>query len=136
MSSSIFTIIRWLLGLSLIVFGLNKFLGFASVPPPAGEAAITFLTTMFTTYLYVLVGGTQIVGGIMLLVNRTAFVGFLLLTPVVANIVIFHFTHAMPGNGLWGFILVVYLVTAYSFLGRIKSLFTATDFSTAETTNP
>ena len=123
MSSTLFTVARWLLGAPLIVFGLNKFLGFAEVPPPEGEAAVTFLTTMFTTYLFALVGATQIIGGALLLIRRTAFVGFLLLSPVVVNIVAFHLAHAMPGNGLWVFTLVVYLLTAYGFRDRIIGLF-------------
>lgn len=124
-ASTIFTVARWLLGAPLIIFGLNKFLGFADVPPPAGEAALTFLTTMFTTYLYALVGGTQIIGGALLLLRRTSFAGFLILSPVVINIVVFHLAHAMPGNGLWLFTLTAFLVTAYGFRARIAALFTA-----------
>jgi len=125
MSATAHTVARWLLGFPLIIFGLNKFLGFADVPPPAGEAAITFLTTMFTTYLYVLVGGTQIVGGALLLYRRTAFLGFLFMTPVVINIVAFHLAHAMPGNGLWVFVLIAHLAVAIGFRERIAHLFTS-----------
>lgn len=136
MSSTIITAARWLLGVPLIIFGLNKFLGFADVPPPEGEAAITFLTAMFTTYLYALVGSTQIIGGALLLFRRTAFVGFLALTPIVINIVAFHLAHAMPGNGLWLFVLITYLITAYGFADRIKSLFSVQEEAmTPETVN-
>ncbi len=132
-SPLLITVARWLLGVPLIVFGSNKFLGFADVPPPSGEAAITFLTAMFSTYLFALVGGTQIIGGILLLFRRTSFVGFLVLSPVVINITAFHFAHAMPGNGLWLFTLAAYLLTAFGFRERIFDLFSATPASTTTT---
>jgi len=123
MSKSIlFQVAKWLFGLHFIVFGLNKFLGFADVPPPEGEQAIAFLTAMFTTYLFKLVATTQIIGGILLLIPRTSFLGYLMLLPVVANIVAFHFAHAMPGNGLWIITLVLTFLVGYSFRAQLFGL--------------
>jgi putative oxidoreductase len=112
-----------LLALPLIIFGLNKFLGFAQMPPPAGAGAQTFLGAMFTTYLAPLVGFTEIVGGVMLLIKRTSFVGWLLLTPVVVNIAAFHIAHDMPGNGIWLVTTALYAYVTYLKRDRIAGLF-------------
>lgn len=107
-------IVKWLLGVPLTIFGLNKFLLFADMPPPTGEVAQTFLGAMFTSYLAKFVGIIEIVGGVLLLVNRTSFLGLLLLSPVVANIVLFHVAHDLPGNGIWMFTMITFLVVAYT----------------------
>ncbi len=107
--------VRVLLALPFILFGLNKFIGFADMPPPAGQQAQLFLGAMFGSYLVTLVGATEIIGGLLLLFRRTAFMGFLLLSPVVVNIAAFHLAHDMPGNGIWLFTsaLYVYLLAQY-----------------------
>ncbi|MEM8506937.1 MAG: DoxX family protein [Bacteroidota bacterium] len=94
-------VIFWLLGLLMIIFGLNKFLGFITVDPPADETAQQFLTALFGSYLFGLVAIVEIVGGLFLLVSRTRFLGWLLLAPVVFNIVVFHLAHDFIGNGIW-----------------------------------
>lgn len=110
------------LGVPMIIFGLNKFLGFAQVPPPEGETARMFLTAMFSSYLFKLVGVGEIVGGILVLFNRTSFVGYLILGTIIVNIVWFHFAHAMPGNGIWLFSTAAYILATYIHKDRIVSL--------------
>lgn len=102
-----------LLGLPMIVFGLNKFLGFADVPPPEGEAARAFLTAMFSSYLFKLVGLAEIIGGVLVMSKKFSFLGYLILGTIVVNIVWFHLAHDMPGNGIWLFSLVLYVVATY-----------------------
>ena len=118
----IFTIAKYLLALMMIVFGANKFIGFANVPPPPDETAQLFLGAMFSSYLAKLVGLTEIVGGILLLVPRTVFIGLLLLLPVVANIVGFHLVHDMPGNGLWLIPSLATLLLLIGFRGKWMDL--------------
>jgi len=97
----IFTSLKVLLGVLMIIFGLNKFLGFIPVEPPADEVAQTFLGTMFTSYLFKVVALAEILGGLLLFIPRAAFIGVLILLPVIFNIVAFHVAHDMPGNGIW-----------------------------------
>ncbi|MEM6960059.1 MAG: DoxX family protein [Myxococcota bacterium] len=110
------------LALPMIVFGLNKLIGFADVPPPEGEAAQRFLGTMFTTYLAPLVALTEIVGGALYLWRRTAFIGLLILCPLMANIVAFHVAHAMPGNGIWLFSLLFFGVAMWKHREDFRGL--------------
>lgn len=110
------------LALPMLVFGLNKLLSFASMPPPEGEEARVFLTAMFTTYLVKVVAWTEIIGGALLLYRRTSFLGVLLLLPVVFNIAAFHIAHDMPGNGIWIVTTALYAVVAYIHKNQFKTL--------------
>ena len=89
------------LGILMIIFGLNKFLGFIAVDPPADPVAQAFLGNMFTTYLFKVVALAEILGGILLLVPKLRLLGWMLLAPVVFNIAAFHVAHDFIGNGIW-----------------------------------
>ncbi len=89
------------LGILMIIFGLNKFIGFIAVDPPADPVAQAFLGNMFTTYLFKVVALAEILGGIFLLVPKLRLMGWLLLSPVIFNIVAFHVAHDFIGNGIW-----------------------------------
>lgn len=91
------------LGLPMVVFGLNKFLLFANFPPPADPTAQLFLGTMFSTYLAKLTGLTELLGGALVLPSRSRTLGWLVLAPVMVNIIVFHLAHDLPGNMLWLF---------------------------------
>jgi uncharacterized membrane protein YphA (DoxX/SURF4 family) len=82
-------IIRLLLGLAFVVFGLNGFLQFMK-GQPEGEHARQFVGAMSATGYFKVVAGLQIVGGALLLWGRYQALGLLLLGPIVVNIVLFH----------------------------------------------
>lgn len=101
MAFKIQNLVFWLLGVLMIIFGLNKFLGFIPVEPPANETAQKFLGTMFTSYLFVVVALSEMLGGALLFLSKTRKWGMLILAPVVFNIVAFHIAHDFIGNGIW-----------------------------------
>jgi uncharacterized membrane protein YphA (DoxX/SURF4 family) len=117
------TIARVLLALPFIVFGLNKFLGFAEMPPPSDPTAQAFLGAMFTSYLAPLVGAVEVVAAVLLLTRRTAFLGNLLLLPVTVNIAAFHVAHDMPGNGIWIITTLLHVLVALGLGAEWKRLF-------------
>lgn len=118
----IFTIAKYFLTLQMIVFGANKLLGFLDVPPPEGETAQLFMGAMFGTYLAKSVAATEILGGILLLVPRISFIGFLLLLPIVANIVGYHVAHDFPGNGIWISTLILTGILVFNFRNKFTQL--------------
>lgn len=65
-------IARWLLGLPLVVFGLNLFFNFIPQPEVAmPEKAMVFVGALVTSgYMMPMIGITQLVTGVLLLVNR------------------------------------------------------------------
>jgi len=82
-------IIRILLGLAFVVFGLNGFLHFIKGPMPQGQAG-AFIGAMFLSGYFSVVAALQIVGGLILLSGRFVALGLTLLGPIVVNIMLFH----------------------------------------------
>lgn len=111
-----------ILGILMIIFGLNKFLGFIAVDPPADPVAQAFLGNMFTTYLFKVVALVEIVGGILLLVPKLRLLGWMLLAPVVFNIVAFHVAHDFIGNGIWLLPTVLFIWVGINFRASLSQL--------------
>ncbi|HZP60537.1 MAG TPA: DoxX family membrane protein [Opitutaceae bacterium] len=86
------TIVRILLGLPLVVFGLNMFFNF--MPPPktpiAADAAAFAGALMKSGYMMQLIGATQLIVGVLLLLNRFVPLALLLLAPFLVNSLAFH----------------------------------------------
>jgi hypothetical protein len=101
------TISRFLLGLIFLVFGLNGFLHFIPMPPPTGVAG-QFLGAMFVTNYLVFVFAIQLIGGVLLLINRFVPLGLTLLAPVIVNILLFHSLMAPSGLGLALFVAILW----------------------------
>src|SRR5919198_2183403 len=122
----IFTISRILLGLIFVVFGLNGFLHFIPTRQFPGAAG-QFIGAIFQSHFYVVDFLTQVVGGLLLLVNRYVAFGLLLLGPVLVNILSFHILMSAPGiplallaTALW-FVVFSQVRRAFSsvFVSRI-----------------
>ena len=125
MQNRIETIAAWSLAVLMIIFGLNKFLGFIPVDPPADATAQSFMGAMFSTYLFVVVALAEIIGGIALLIPRFRFAGWLLLLPIIFNIVAFHVAHDFIGNGIWLLPTLIFGALGYTLRHRILSLLTS-----------
>src|SRR5256885_13843167 len=81
-------IVRSLLGLLFVVFGLNAFLHFIPMPPPEGLAG-DFMKALFASHYFCVVAVLQIVGGALCFVWGVVPLGLTLLCPVVVNILFF-----------------------------------------------
>ncbi len=106
-------IVRVLMGLAFFVFGLNGFLNF--IPQPK-EAPPDFAVALFKTgYMMPLVMGTQLLVGILLLINRFVPLALALITPILVGIVTFHIFLAPSGlaPGVALFLMNLYLAWAY-----------------------
>jgi uncharacterized membrane protein YphA (DoxX/SURF4 family) len=111
-------IARVLLGLVFFVFGLNGFFFFIPPPPPdqMPKALMEFSTAMMNTgFLFQLVKGTEVLCGLLLLVNRFVPLALVVLAPVIVNIVMVHVFLA-PANMAMAFVILaleLYLAWAY-----------------------
>ena len=85
-------IARILLGLGFTVFGLNGFLHFIPEPKtPMPEGAMAFAGALMKTgYMFPLIAGTQLLAGVLLLLNLFVPLALVLLMPVLVNIIAFH----------------------------------------------
>lgn len=107
--------VRVLVGLPFVVFGLNYFVPFLTMPSPEfPENAVKFLTAIGSTPYMDVVKVLEVVGGALVLSGRFVPLGLVLLTPVAVNIALFDlFLVGQPGLGVGLAVLCLVLVVAY-----------------------
>lgn len=120
------TIARVLLGLIFVVFGLNFWFNFISMPqPPAGSPPALFFGAIYPTGFLAVVKVIEVLGGALLLSGRFTALGLTLVGPVVVNIVLFDIFLAGAFNPLGAAVAVLSLVVLYgkreNFAGLLKA---------------
>jgi len=90
---------RILMGLPLIVFGLNAFFNFLPQPStPLPEGAVAFIGALMKTgYMMQLIGATQLIVGVFLVSNRFVPLALVLFAPFIVNSIAFHAVLARSG---------------------------------------
>ncbi len=105
------------MGLMFLVFGLNGFVHFIPQPKtPMPEAAAAFAGALMQTgYMFPLVMGTQLLVGVLLVLNRFVPLALALIAPIIVGIIAFHvfLAPATIGPGLLVLVLELYLAWAY-----------------------
>jgi putative oxidoreductase len=104
-------IARILLGLIFFVFGLNGFLHFIPGQMPSGTAG-QFIGALFQSHYVYVVSTLQVVGGVLLLVNRYVPLGLVLLGPVIVNIFLFHLLMERTGLPLAIVVVILWAIVA------------------------
>jgi len=112
----------FMLATLFITFGLNKFLHFMPIPPPTDSAAQALMTGIFSSYLGTLVGFVEVFSSFMLLFRRTRFLGFLIIIPVVLNIILYHLTTNDVSNPIILIVGVIFGGLCYSQKDAVKEL--------------
>jgi putative oxidoreductase len=115
-------IARYLLGLIFLVFGLNGFLRVIPMPPPKGLAA-QFGDAIFASHYWVVVFGLQVLGGLLLLLNRFAVLALVLLGPIIVNVFFFHVLMAPEGIPLAAVVVVLWLILAVRYKQYLAGIF-------------
>jgi putative oxidoreductase len=116
-------IARFLLGLIFLVFGLNGFFHFLSMPAPTGVAG-QFMGALFVSQYLVVVFALQLIGAVLLLINRYVPLALAILAPIIFNILLFHSLMALSGlplalvaTTLW---ILVFLGVRSAFAGLLQ----------------
>src|SRR5476651_1344882 len=99
-------IARYLSGVIFFVMGLNGFLNFIPLPPPAGVAG-QFMGALYVSHYLWVIFAFQVIGGLLLLVNRFVPLAVALLAPVIVNILTFHVFMAPSGLPLALFVAIL-----------------------------
>jgi putative oxidoreductase len=107
------TIARLLLGLIFTVFGLNGFLHFIPASPMPGVAG-QFFGALFVSHYAVVIFACQLIGGILLLINRYVPLALTILAAVIVNIVSFHVFMAPAGLPLALVVVVLWILTFWN----------------------
>lgn len=108
-------IVRTLLGVIFLVFGLNGFFHFLPMPPMAEGAGALMGAYAQTAYMFPFLFAVQTLVGIMLIANLWAPLALVILAPVVAHIILFHIFLAPSGLPLPIIVLVAGIYLAYSW---------------------
>lgn len=95
-------------GVFWLVFGLNNFLHFFPIPEPPLQGAAFMQALDATGYTLPAVYGTQIIAGLLLILQRFVPLALLLLAPIVANILLYDVFLNPGGLVIGGVIAVLY----------------------------
>ena len=121
MNKTVVLVLRILLGVFMLTFGLNKFLNFMPFPEIPGDGG-TLMGIYVTSGFMKLIGVLEILGGLALLINKMVPLALTILIAILFNATIFHALHD-AGNimgALIGLILGIVLVWAHK--NRFKDL--------------
>ncbi len=105
MNPKVFMVLRILLGLFVLVFGLNKFFHFIPMEAPTGDAA-TYFSGLGSSKTLVLVALVEILAGLALIFNKFGALMALILMSVSVCAVLFHAT-LDPANSAGAIVLLV-----------------------------
>jgi hypothetical protein len=123
-------IAQFLMGLPLIVFGLDGFFNF--FPPaatPLPEEAAAFAGALAKTgYMLQLIGATQLIVGLLLILNRFVPLALALFAPFIINSIAFHLRLEHSGFPMAAVFLIleIYLAWAYRDVYRPMLVMRAT----------
>ena len=120
-------IARYLLGLPLLVFGLNAFLNFIPQPEtPIPERAAAFAGALVASgYMMPLIGLTLLGVGLLLVVNRFVPLALVLLAPFLVNSLAFHVFLEPAGLVPAGVFAALELYLAWAYRAAYRPLLTA-----------
>jgi hypothetical protein len=121
---------RLLLAVTFTVFGLNGFLHFIPMPPPTGVAG-QFIGAMLVSKYLLVVFALEVIGGVLLLLNRYVPLTLTLLGPIIVNILLYDASMEPSGLALAVFVVLFWGVT----FARVRSAFAGMLAARVETTS-
>ena len=115
-------VVRILLGLIFVFFGSNAFLHFLPMPPLPQGVTGEYLHAFFASgYVYV-IGGFQVIGGLLLLIGRFVPMGLTILGAIIVNIWAFHLLMAPEGLPPAVVVTVLELFLVWSYRDRFAGI--------------
>ena len=123
--NSMFTkIVRIVLGIILVVFGLNKFIGFIPLPDLPEKAGAFMGSLGDTGYVLPFVGTLEIAIGTMLLLKKWIAFALVVLVPISLNILLFHLFLDIPGLSAALLVAILNGILIYKHWKQYIPLFT------------
>ena len=123
MNSKLTMAFRLLLGIILLVFGLNKFFHFLPMPPMEGAPADFMGALGKTGYMFPLIALTEIVAGALLIINKWKGLALIFTAIISVNIVLFHLALAPAGIALAAVVAILNILLMYANWKKFKTLF-------------
>jgi putative oxidoreductase len=116
---------RILLGLIFVFFGSNAFLNFIHTPPLPPTPAGQFIGALVASHYVMVVGAAQVLGGLLLIINRFVPVGLAILGPVIVNILSYHLFLSLQGVGGAVVVALLWLFLFYAYRENFATMFAA-----------
>ncbi|MEZ4857404.1 MAG: DoxX protein [Flavobacteriaceae bacterium] len=125
MNSTFTKILRFILAVILLFFGLNKFIDFSFMPlPQLPEAASNFMSSLSASgYVLPLVGILEIFVGVLLFLRKWVPFALILLAPISLNILLFHLFLDLPEILPAILIVSINIILIYKYWKSYKPLF-------------
>ncbi len=123
MNSKLTMVLRILLGLILVVFGANKFFGFMPNMEMPAAAGNLMSAMMESGYMFKLVGVTEIVVGLLLLIKKWVPFALIVLAPISVNMIFFHLFLAPAGIAPAAIVVIINILLIYDNWNKLKILF-------------
>jgi uncharacterized membrane protein YphA (DoxX/SURF4 family) len=118
-------IVRILLGLAFLVFGLNGFLNFIPQPKDMPQEIMTVTSALMKAGYMTVVSGAEVLVAVMLLTNRFVPLALALLAPIIVGILTFHMAVAPATIGPGIVVLVMELYLAWAYRGAFRPMLAA-----------
>jgi len=110
MKTKVEMITRILLGLLMVVFGLNKFLHFLPMPPMPEKAGAFMGALMATGYFFPFLAITEITIGLLFIINKAKLLAIVMLAPITINILLFHINLDIAGITAGAVVAILHIV--------------------------
>ncbi|VAW26727.1 hypothetical protein MNBD_BACTEROID04-421 [hydrothermal vent metagenome] len=123
MNSKLTMVLRVLLGLILVVFGANKFFGFIPNMEMPAAAGNLMSAMMESGYMFKLVGVTEIIVGLLLLIKKWVPFALIVLAPISLNMIFFHIFLAPAGIAPAAIVAIINILLIYDNWSKLKILF-------------
>ena len=124
MNAKVAMVLRILFALTLVIFGLNKFLHFIPTPPIEGTGGELIAIYKESGFMK-LIGGLEVIAGISLLAKKFVPLSLTFMVAIMFNAVVFHILHAPAGLGNAVGALVLSLLLVYHNRSRFTDLLSA-----------
>ena len=120
-------IARYLLGIPLLVFGLNMFFNFIPQPKkPIAEGAMAFAGALMKSgYMMPMIGTTFLIVSVCLVSNRFVPLALALFAPFIANSILFHIFLEHSGLPMAIVFLALELYLAWAYRSAFRSMLAA-----------
>jgi len=121
-------IVRILLGLMFLVFGLNGFLNFMPAPKDMPQEILTVMGALMKAGYMTVVSGAEVLIAVLLLANRFVPLALALLAPIIVGILTFHIFMAPSTIVLGVVVTVMELYLAQAYRGAFRPILRAKTF--------
>ena len=116
------TIVRILLGLMFLVFGLNGLLNFIPAPKDMPQEIMTVMGALMKAGYMTVVSGAEVLVAVLLLTNRFVPLALALLAPIIVGIITYHVAMQPATIGPGIVVLLMELYLAWAYRGAFRSM--------------